>query len=248
MQLPIEDAHSLYWSQLLSLAWATKGRAALESHDLPTAETYLRAAWHLDQERHTGYQLGRLLEVKGDKAAAAHQYLLCRSATIINPLNMDAGASDVDQKLSKSYRRLAGKDIDAPSVRLPGGKYTNSPRAELDRETDLRHITQSSKLTGSALFSLSFEPGKSTDVRFLGGDASFKNMTAAVKSFVFHPSFPTGSKARILREMRLVCTPYAGCDGYMMLPTSIEFPPVDITPSNSPKGAKVVRLEVAPPE
>jgi hypothetical protein len=187
-----------------------------------------------------------VLEAKGDKAAAAHQYLICRSATIVNPLNIDADASEVDQELSKSYRRLTGKDIDAPSLRLPGGRYTDSPRAELDKQTEFRQITHASKLTGAALFSLSFEPGKPTDVKFLGGDASFKGMTTSVKSFAFHPDFPTGSKAQILREMRLVCTPYAGCDGYMMLPTSIEIPPVDITPPNSPKGTKVVRIEVSP--
>lgn len=76
LQLPIDDARSLHWTRLLSAAWSTMGWASLESHDLATAETYLRAAWRASQDRLTGYQLGRVLEARENKAAAAHQYEL----------------------------------------------------------------------------------------------------------------------------------------------------------------------------
>ena len=242
LQLKPDDFASLYWSQILSLAWETLGQASLASNDLPAAESYLRSAWHLDQERHTGYQLGRLLEAKGDKTAAAHQYFLCRSATVLNPLHIDSSA--VDEQLGKDYRRLTGRDIEAPQLRLPGGRYEGSPRAELDKQTEFRQIVKTSKLTGAGLFALVFEAGKPTDVKFLGGDTTIRTFEPVLKTFAFHPEFPTGSKARILREMRLVCTPYAGCDGYMMLPSAVVYPEIHIKPGN----VRSIPIQVAPPQ
>ncbi|HEY2472595.1 MAG TPA: DUF3857 and transglutaminase domain-containing protein [Terracidiphilus sp.] len=248
IQLPVEDIHSLYWTQLLTLAWETKGRIALETHDLPTAETYLQAAWHLGQNRQSCFELGRVFEAKENKIEAAHTYLLCKSANIANPLLGLVDSTKVDRDIAARYQALAGRDVNAPSVRLPGGAYVASPQAELDKVNEFRQITHTSKVTGSALFSLSFEPGKPAQVRFLGGDPSIKTFEPALKTFSYHPMFPTGSKARILREMQLVCTPYAGCDGYMKLPTSVQNPSIELksTGSRTEKNG-VIQIQLAPP-
>ncbi len=245
LQLPLEDIHSLYWTQMLSLGWEIKGRIALEAGDLPTAETFIQAAWRLGQNRQSCFQLGRVFEAQGNNTQAAHTYLLCKSANITNPLLGIQDPTEVDGKIAARYQALAGKNVNAPSVRLPGGAYLASPRAELDKVNEFRQITHTSKATGAALFALSFESGKPTEVRFIGGDASIKVFEPAVRSFSYHPVFPAGSKARILREIQLVCTPYAGCDGYMKLPTSVENPQLQLKPAPGTNN-RTVKIELAP--
>lgn len=66
-------------------------------------------------------------------------------------------------------------------------------------------------------------------------------MTGMLQAHSFPPALPNASKARLLREVRLVCTPYAGCDAYMMLPTSVQMPPIEI---NSASGEKSVQIEL----
>ena len=249
LSLAVDDIHSLYWSQLLSIEWETKGRVALEMHDLPAAETYLKAAWHLGQNRQACYQLGRLYEAKQDETAAAHTYRLCKSTTIMSPLISGAQFMPLDKKIADRYRALTGKDVNSAAVRLPGGAYASSPVAELDKENEFRQILHTSKVTGSGMFALSFEPGKPAQVRFLGGDNSIKGFEPAIRAFNYHPFFPAGSKARILREMQLVCTPYAGCDGYMKLPNSIQAPAVELRPIIKPQEKDgVVQIKLAPPQ
>ena len=182
-----------------------------------------------------------------DKVAAAHQYFLSRIATARNPA-LGGDGIHIFNESEGSYRRLTGKDTSFSSGGLSGGRYDNSPRAELDKETDLKQITRTSKLTGSALFVLTFEPGKPLQAKYLNGDKGFQGMEGALRTVPVHPSFPEGSKARILREIRLVCTPYAGCDGYLLLPSSVVMPSRsivhDITLPNAPGSAKTVRIEV----
>ena len=93
------------------------------------------------------------------------------------------------------------------------------------------------------------EPGKPAEARFIGGDPAVKNYEAAIKSFAYHPVFPTGSKARILREMQLVCTPYAGCDGYMKLPSTVQTPSIEMKATGTPSQKNgVVQIRLAPPQ
>jgi hypothetical protein len=250
LTLPTDDAHSLYWARMLGLAWTELGWAALETKDLSTAETYLRAAWHLSQDQMTGFQLGRLLEAKGDKVAAAHQYLLSKFATTPNSMLESGDRYHAFEDSGASYLRLTGKDPNSPSVRLPGGKYEDSPISLLNKETEFRQITRTSKLTGAALFILVFEPGTPVQAKFLSGDRGFQSLESVLKQAPFHPSFPAGSKARMIREVRVVCTPYAGCDGYMVLPNSVQMPAVEllhrVSPLSDPTGSKTVQVEILP--
>ncbi len=240
LTLPLDDAHSLYFTEILTYAWSTLGTAALESNDLPSAENYLRAAWRLSQDNATGYLLGKLLEAKGDKNAAAHQYLLARFSN--PPSRLLGGGGNFFDESGDSYRRLTGKDPTS-AARTPGRNYEGSPIAELNKETEFRQITRTSKVTGAGLFMLVFEPGKPVQARFLSGDKGLHGFEAALRAAAFHPAFPAGSKARVLREIRLVCTPYAGCDGYMILPNAVQMPSTEIPVFNLPKGAKTVQIE-----
>ncbi len=248
--LSIEDAHSLYWTQILSYAWSIRGLAALQSNDLPTAESYLRAAWRVSQDSVSGYNLGKLLEAKGEKNAAAHQYLLSKFANAVNPLLQTTDHHQLSEECGTSYFRLTGKDANSPSVRLPGGRYEDSPIVQLNKETEFKQITRTSRITGAAYFILVFEPTKPVQAKFLYGDSSLQSFESTLKVFPFHPGFPAGSRARVMREMSVVCTPYAGCDGYMLLPNSIEMPSsnrlINLTQPSAPQGTKVIQIDIQP--
>jgi len=252
LQLPPEDAHSLYWMQVLDFAWSTRGWAALETKDFPTAETYLSAAWHLNQDQMAGYKLGRVLEAKGDKAAAAHLYEL---ASVTN-----GGMSDftnktlypgynLQERIHDHYLKLTGKPLTATS--LNHGQYNGSLRAELDKEIQVHGFTRTSKLNGQALFILAYEAGKPVKASLLQGDKGFASMASLLEGHRFGVILPSGSKARLLREVRLICSSYGGgCDAYMLLPTAVQIPAksiqMDITPPNAPKGTKTVQIELHP--
>ena len=71
-------------------------------------------------------------------------------------------------------------------------------------------------------------------------------MAATLQGNRFGVLLPAGSKARLLREVRIICTPYGGCDAYLFLPSAVQIPPKDITPPNAPKGTKTIQIEVQP--
>ena len=224
LTLSIEDPRSLYWMQILSSAWTTLGRASLRCNDLATAESYLRASWQLSQDRMSGYQLGRLREAQGQRTTAAHFYELASvisgGDSLSERIYSDAGLLD---QIKESYRTLTGKPLTATA--LNNGQYNGSLRAELDKETELRGFVHESKLNGQALFTISSELDKPVKAHFLQGDKVMEQMAGTVELRRKLPVvFPGGSKARLLREIRLVCTPYAGCDAYVLLPHSIQIP------------------------
>jgi len=244
-QVPPNDAASLYWTNVLAHAWSTRGWAALEAKDLPTAENYLRAAWQLSQDQMIGYQLGRLLEAKGNKASAIHIYELASVSTAgMNDLadRLFYSSYKVGDQIAASYEKLTGKPLTATA--LNHGQYNGSLSAELDKENEVKGLTRTSKLNGEALFTLAYEPEKPAMVYLLQGDKEFARMEAMLLTSHFLFPMPNGSKARLLREVRLVCSSYGGgCDAYLLLPSAIQIPPNDITPANAPQGTKAVPID-----
>jgi len=248
LQLYPDDADSLYWTQLLAHAWSTRGWAAPEVKDLPTAENYLRAAWQLSQDQMIGYQLGRLLEAKGDKTDAMHIYELASVST--------AGRNDlvdrlfysnykVGDQIAASYEKLAGKPLTATA--LNHGQYNGSLGAELGKENEVKGFTLTSKLNGEALFTLAYEPEKPVKAYLLFGDKEFVSMESTLLTRHFPFPMPNGSTARLLREVRLMCSSYGGgCDAYLLLPSAIQIPPKDIAPANAPQGAKAAPIDQIP--
>jgi tetratricopeptide (TPR) repeat protein len=249
LTLSAEDAHSLYWAQMLGDAWAELGWAALDSGDLPTAETYLRAAWHLNLDKETGYQLGRLLEAKGDKAAAAHQYELASVTDVDSSLSHLFSGDDVQTRIHDSYQKLTAKPLNVTA--LNHGQYNGSLRAELDKETDFRAFTPTSKLTGEALFTVAYEEGQPVKARFLSGDKKMASMAAILEGPKLGVLLPANSKGRLLREVDLVCSQYGGgCDAYLLSPNAIRIPAKSVVttmaPPAAPKEIKTVQIEVQP--
>jgi len=235
-----EDAHSLYYAQSLAAVWTCTGWSEMEEGHGAEAEAYLRPAWRLSQSRVAGYALARTLEREGKKAEAAHMYEKAHLGTMDNLIGSALPSEfDVNAKIAEGYKRVAGKDLAATG--LKGGQYTGSLRAELDGEEEIRPFTRSSKLTGSGLYALSFEAGKPSKAVLLSGDPGFGSMEPMLTTHAFPPELPVASKARVLREVRLICTPWAGCDAYLLLPTSIEMPShvFHVTPDSAKKNVKV---------
>jgi hypothetical protein len=250
VEAPADDLRSLYLSKALVYAWYVMGKAAFESKDLSTAENYLRAAWNLGQDRISGYQLGRVFEARGNKLAAAHQYELADITSASDPfLSFLVSTPGVNDEIGESYKRVTGKGLTATA--LKNGQYDGSLRAELDKEVEIHELVHTTKLNGQALFSVAFEAGKPVKAYMIGGDKELAALVPALQAHSYPSVLPTGSKARVLREFRLICTPYAGCDAYILLPSSIQTPSINfrrvVTPANAPKDSKTIEIEVAPP-
>jgi transglutaminase-like putative cysteine protease len=242
------DMHSLYWMQVLANAWCTRGWSALLSKDLLVAESYLRAAWVLSQDKSSGYQLARLLESKGEKAAAAHQYELAHVSSVGNSFGGFVFSNyKIDERIEAAYKKLTGKELTATP--LNHGAYNGSLRAELDKQLEIRHFTPTSKFSGEALFAVAYEADKPVKAHFLGGEKKLAPLASTLEGHRFAVSLPAGSKARMLREVRLVCSSYGGgCDAYLLLPTSVEMPNATfaIPVHNLPKDEKTVQIQLQP--
>jgi hypothetical protein len=253
LTLPADDPHSLYMAKALAYAWCVKGWLALESNDLTVAEPYLRAAWLLDQDRPCGLQLGRMLEAKHDKLAAAHQYELAHAS--FNPGEFEISVDETGKQLTENYHRLTGKSIAEGPVD-PRSKNGVSLLEERDRLSEIRGFIHTTQLTGAGLFIVAFEAGKPAKATFLGGDKNFESLLPALRSHTYPAYVPAGSKARLLREVRLVCTPWAGCDAYLLAPGAVETPPTPVravqvksvpsSPSRDAEPVGVVHLQVEP--
>jgi hypothetical protein len=238
---------SLYWGQALSYAWCIRGWSALEMNDVQTALSYLRAAWSLSQDPLSGYLLARTLETSGNKVAAAHQYELAAVTNANSPFStFSSFESDLARRAGEGYRRVTGKELHAKA--LNGGSYNGSLQSELDRQLEIQKFLQSTKLTGTGLFSLAFRAGTPVKATFLSGDKGFAALVQPLQAHAFSPELPAGSKALLLREVRIICSPWAGCDASLLRTGSLEMPTriINVTPPNAPKGARTLRVEQLP--
>ncbi len=226
--LDATDLKSLYWGQMLASAWTCLGWASLEKNDLGTAEVYLRAAWQATQSSLAGYELARVQEAKGDKAGAAHLYELVSIVGADGVLVIPAGV-DPRQLAVDGYTRLTGKELKATS--LNNGAYNGSLMQELDKMHEIRPLIHATKLTGVGYFVVAYEDGKPPKAVFLGGEKTMTSLVPSLESGHFTVGLPAHSKARLLREVRMVCSPYAGCDAYLLLAGKTEMPrtPIKVT-------------------
>jgi tetratricopeptide (TPR) repeat protein len=242
--LSASDLNSIYWMQGLSNAWSALGWSAYKSKDLATAENYLRAAWRLSQDRQSGFRLGQTLEAKGEKQAAAHQYELA-VITAFSPAfgEPPVMGNESGQMVMDAYKQLTGHELKATS--LKNGQYNGSLREELDKMIEVHPAIPTTKLNGTAFFVFAFALGNPTHVTLVGGDKALSSLTPALQAHPFPGVLPTGSKAVLLREARVICSQWSGCDVDFLLPTAVTTPPISIFPEN--RGKPVV-MEVAPPE
>ena len=243
------DPKSLYLTQALSIAWTCLGWGALETHEQGTAEIYLRAAWQVSQLPMAGYQLARLLEAKGDKAGAAHLYELVSAAGSGKPPMAPAGM-DLQQLAEDGYKHVTGTEMKATP--LNKGAYNGSLMQELDRMHEVKPYIRATKLTGMAYFVVAYEDGKPVKATFLGGDKPMAVLASTLEGGRFAAGLPVRSRARLLREVQVVCSPYAGCDADMLPSDKIRMPSIPVKVIEQIKGVskdgKEIQIELAPPK
>jgi hypothetical protein len=89
-------------------------------------------------------------------------------------------------------------------------------------------------------------------VTLLHGDKGMGTLAAILQGHRFPVPLPTGSKVRVLREVRMICTQYGGCDAYMLLPTAIQIPAttsgvIEVkAPPSTTQGAKTIQIRSEP--
>ena len=246
--LAATDPHSLYWAELLGMAWTCTGWGKIETKEAGAAEIYLRPAWKLTQDPLAGYQLARALEDKGNKVEAAHVLELAYVSSpggMLTSLYSDMNVRDL---IAANYQKLTGKKISATA--LKSGQYDGSLRAELDKDIEIRQFVKATKMNGQGLFAVTYENGSPVKAILLQGDKGMGALASSLQGGRFQVPLPNGSKARLLREVKLICSPWGGCDAYMLLPTAITFMPVKVkaielaAPPDAPKGTKVVQIQV----
>jgi len=238
-----DDTNSIYWMQGLSNSWSALGWAAFNAKDLPTAENYIRAAWRLSQDRQSGYRLGRILEAKGEKQAAAHQYELAIIAAFSAPFGEPpAVGHESGQMVMDAYKNLTGRQLKATPFN--DGKYEGSLREELDKMIEAHAVIRTTKINGTAYFIFEFATGKPTRVTLTAGEKSLASLTQALQSHSYPGVMPSGSKATVLRGARVVCSVWAGCDLYFLLPPVVTPQLFRISPEDNDKP---VAIDVAVP-
>jgi hypothetical protein len=212
---------------MLAVAWTAQGWLELDSRHLDAAESYLRAAWKLSQDQFPGYELARVLESTGRKDEARHVYELAyveTSSGLMQELGRTINAHDLS---ASAYQKLTGKLMSA--TLLNHGQYNGSLRAEMDKDIEKRQYIPTTRINGEGFFSVTYEEGKPAKAQFLSGAKSIASLKSSVEKNLFPVPLPSGSKARVLREIKLICTQYGGCDAYLLLPTNVEQPPVVYT-------------------
>lgn len=245
-ELAASDPHSLYWAELIGMAWTCTGWGKIETKESGSAVIYLRPAWKLTQDPLAGYQLARALEDKGDKVEAAHVLELAYVSSpggIFASLYVDM---NVHELIAANYLKLTGKKIFATS--LKAGQYNGSLRAELDKDIEIRQFVKATKMSGQGLFAVSYENGAPVKAVLLQGDKGMGAFATTLEGNRFPVPLPTGSKARVMREVKMICSPWGGCDAYLLLPTSISLPMKGnvlevAAPPDAPKGVKIVEMK-----
>jgi hypothetical protein len=241
--LNVGDSKSLYFAQSLALAWTCLGWGSLETREQGTAEIYLRAAWQASQSALAGYELARLLEVKGDKAGAAHLYELVSVASV-GELQTAPTGMDLHQLVTDGYKNLTGKELTATP--LNKGAYNGSLLQELDRMHGIKQYIHTTKLSGNAYFVVAYEDGKPPKATFLGGEKAMAVLAPTLESGRLSGGLPIRSRAKLLREVQMVCSPYAGCDADILPSGKIRMPAIPV--KTLPGGAKQVQIEVGAPQ
>jgi hypothetical protein len=240
--LDATDDRSVHWGQMLANVWTCLGWGSLETGERGVAEIYLRAAWQASQSPLAGYELARVLEAKGDKSGAAHLYELA-SVTRSGGLLAPPPGMDLHQLTADAYKSLTGKELTATP--LNNNMYKGSLQEELDNAREIKQLVRVTKLSGEATFLMAYEDGKPAKAKFLSGEKTMASLAPVVEQAKFTTGLPVGSKARLLREAMVICTPYAGCEAELLLAGKMRVSsnPVQILPG----GARQVQIQVAAP-
>jgi len=217
----------------LDMVWDTLGWIYFQVGETNLAESFVRPAWLLRQETVIGEHLGEIYEKEGKSKQAEHLYELALAAQAPPnvapfPGSATAGMSSSipdstfsayqkqRDEIQARYKKLTGKSaVPNESWRLPSGEWTKTGPEQLSEMCTVK-LGKLSGVSGSAEYSVVFAPEKVESVEFIDGDDSLESLTDKLKATHYPVEFPEGSKAKILRRMKVRCTTAGGCTAFML--------------------------------
>jgi len=187
--------------------WDTLGWIYFQRGDLAKAQSYIRAAWRLNQRGEVGDHFAQVYEKLGEKQVAVHQYAVALAAphsvaeTRARLMLLLGGNSEIDDLVKKAR-----------------------PDLENDRTFEIKEGTQIEKEDASADLLILMTPygseGRSTkaeDVAFVKGSESLRAAVDQLRTIDFGTVFPDASPVKLVRRGKVTCS-RGGCKLSLSLP------------------------------
>jgi len=186
----------------------------------------------LGQHPEVGEHLAEIYEKLGKRKEAEQTYLLALAAapripatsstTSFRPGTQAGGDQALADKILAGYEKLTGhKPLMTETRRLPNGHWTQTPYQDLT-EQRMVQLGKVAGMSGWAVFSVVFSPGRVKSVTFQSGDQSMKSLTESLKAAHYAVEFPAGSHARLLRKAEVTCTDAHGCVVMLTIPAQAQ--------------------------
>jgi tetratricopeptide (TPR) repeat protein len=203
--LKLKDLQSV---KVLAAYWDTLGWVNFRLGQIKEAESYLNAAWRLNQESEIADHLGQVYEAEGKK----HDAMVAYSGAVAAGHASDHSHKRLDELERVESRRTGQVDVlalqDQRTINLE--KFPNKPS---------KHA--------SAEFFVLLAPGpKIAAVKFISGSEDLRGANQVLSAAQIDAVFPDDHPARILRRGVLDCEPEVpGC-------VFVLFPPNDVRSVN----------------
>ncbi len=208
----------------LSAYWDTLGWVYAQNSNLEQAETYLKAAWKLDQDATVGSHLCDVYKRLHKKALAlqACQMAQFRISMSSRPLLPSAGplnqSGNLGDELAKSLQQLD-----------PGSPKSKDSNQAVDHIIQERTFKLPRFLSGTEtaeFFVLFTSDGKSKtfqveDTKFVSGSDKMKLQGKRLKTIDFGFPAPGPEPTRFVRRGILGCYPYSGCAFVLLDPSAV---------------------------
>ena len=203
---------NLACTQRLANFWDTLGWVHFRLGNLHDAESYLYAAWLLDQSAVVADHLGQVYAQQKKTAKAIHMYQLALATPEAHV--PDDSWDETRHRLSE----LTGKKAPTAIELLRG----DPNGTEL---SGLRTVKLKRLVTGSAEadFFVLFAPGPKIEaLEFVSGSQKLRSAGQALSSANFQVTFPEGSSAKLVRRGILMCSDISGCQAVLFTPKSVK--------------------------
>jgi lipopolysaccharide biosynthesis regulator YciM len=196
----------------LGMFWDTLGWVHFRLGHLDQAESYLYAAWLLQQAPVVADHLGQVYEQQKKTKEAIHLYRLALATP-----EAQAPGGTWDETRHRLERLTGAK---APkAMELLRGDPSGSELSEL-RTAKLKRLVSG---TAEAEFFLLFGPGPKVErLQFVTGSNKLRSAGSALVDANFQVAFPEHSSARLLRRGILMCTDVSGCNAVLFTPDSVK--------------------------
>jgi tetratricopeptide (TPR) repeat protein len=198
----------------LAAYWDTLGWISFQRGELPKAETYVHAAWLLNQHGEVGDHLAQIYEKQGRKKESLELY--ARAAGAAHP---------VPETKTKLFS-LVGDEKKLATMTSAGAEALSTQRS-----IKLGNLKwdAGTKDTASAEFFVALEPGASTtsppkvaDVKYISGDSALRPFAEALRAARFPDVFPDATPTQIVRRGILSCSRQTHeCVFVMILPEDV---------------------------